>query len=127
MIDLVATLFLESEEKIENAKESVENGVYSGGIYHAYSSMINTAKALLTAENKKTNTQAGIVTQFDELFIESGKIKLGSSFADLVYQINKLAPSKDFALNYIESATDFLNKVRVYRESELGAVQKEAV
>ena len=127
VIDLVATLFLESEEKIENAKESAGNGVYSGAIYHAYSSMINTAKALLTAENKKTNTHASIVNQFNELFIESKKINLDGSFSDLVYQINKYAPSQDFALKYIENATNFLEKVRAFRESELEATQKEAV
>ncbi|WP_299556992.1 HEPN domain-containing protein [Seonamhaeicola sp.] len=127
VIDLVATLFLESEEKIENAKESANNGVYSGAIYHAYSSMVNTAKALLTAENKKTNTHAGIIKQFDELFVESGTIKLDGSFADLAYQINKFAPSQDFASKYIAAAADFLQKVRAYRESELSAVQKEAV
>ncbi|WP_282134167.1 HEPN domain-containing protein [Seonamhaeicola maritimus] len=127
VIDLVATLFLESDEKIQNAKESADNGVYSGAVYHAYSSMINTAKALLTSENKKTNTHAGIVKQFDELFVESEKINLESSFAEIVYQINKLAPSKDFASNYIENATEFLQKVRAFRESELSIVQKEAV
>ena len=127
VIDLVATLFLESEEKIENAKESVGNGVYSGAIYHAYSSMVNTAKALLTAENKKTNTHAGIIKQFDELFIESQKISLGGSFTEIVYQINKFAPSQEFASKYIENAADFLSKVRAYREAELGTVQKEAV
>ncbi|RED50292.1 HEPN domain-containing protein [Seonamhaeicola aphaedonensis] len=127
VIDLVATLFLESEEKIENAKESAGNGVYSGAIYHAYSSMVNTAKALLTSENKKTNTHAGIIKQFDELFIESKKISLDGSFAEVVYQINKFAPSQEFASKYIESAEDFLSKVRAYREAELGAVQKQAV
>ncbi|MFY0713815.1 HEPN domain-containing protein [Seonamhaeicola sp. NFXS20] len=127
VIDLVATLFLESDEKIENAKESASNGVYSGAIYHAYSSMINTAKALLTAENKKTNTHAGIVKQFDELFIESNKIELGGSFSDVVYQINKFAPSKDFALKYIENASVFLQKVRAFREAELDTANKQVV
>ncbi|APY11456.1 nitrite reductase [Seonamhaeicola sp. S2-3] len=127
VIDLVATLFLESDEKIENAKESVSNGVYSGAIYHAYSSMINSAKALLTAENKKTNTHAGIVKQFDELFVESNKIELGGTFSDIVYQINKFAPSKDFALKYIENASVFLQKVRAYREAELDTANKQVV
>ncbi|MFD2725271.1 HEPN domain-containing protein [Hyunsoonleella rubra] len=124
VIDLVATLFLESDEKIENAKESVENGVYSGAIYHAYSSMVNTAKALLTAEKKKTNTHANIIAQFDAIFVEAGKIKLTDSFANIVYQINKFAPSKEFALNYIESASKFLQNARAYRELELNLAKK---
>jgi sulfite reductase (ferredoxin) len=118
VIDLIATLFFESEEKIDDAKASFENEVYSGAIYLAYQSLVNSAKALLLAENKKTNTHAGIIKQFDEFFVESGKIELGASFSDLIYQINKNAPTKDFALNYISSADKFLAAVRAFREAE---------
>jgi len=119
VIDLIATLFLESEEKIENAKRSFENGVYSDAVYHAYSSLVNSAKALLLAENKKTNTHAGIIQQFDEEFVAGGKIELGSSFADLIYQIQKNAPSKDFAVDYIKNAGLFLKKVQAFRALEV--------
>ncbi|TXE09758.1 HEPN domain-containing protein [Seonamhaeicola algicola] len=118
VIDLIATLFFESEEKIDNAKESFENEVYSGAIYLAYQSFVNSAKALLLAENKKTNTHAGIISQFDEVFVESEKINLGASFSDIIYQINKNAPSKEFAINYIASAEKFLAAVRAFREAE---------
>ena len=47
VIDLIATLFLESQEKIENAREAFENEVYSGAIYYAYQSLVNTSKAML--------------------------------------------------------------------------------
>ncbi|WP_242134497.1 HEPN domain-containing protein [Aestuariivivens marinum] len=119
VIDLVATLFLESEEKIENANESFANQVYSSAIYHAYSSMINSAKALLIAENKRTNTHAGIVSQFDEFFVTNEKINLETLFSDLVYQINKFSPSKEFASCYIENANQFLEKVKAFRETEM--------
>ncbi|WP_405606465.1 HEPN domain-containing protein [Polaribacter sp. Asnod1-A03] len=121
VIDLIATLFLESDEKIENAKESFENGVYSGAIYYAYQSIVNSAKASLLAENKKTNTHASIIAQFDELFVTSEKIDLGGSFADLIYQINKFAPTKEFANKYISDANTFLQKVRAYRQAETNA------
>ena len=119
VIDLIATLFLESDEKIENAKEAFENGVYSGAIYYAYQSIVNSAKASLLAENKKTNTHAGIISQFDEVFILDGKIDLGTSFADLVYQINKFAPTKEFAEKYIKDAGRVLQKVRTFRALEI--------
>ena len=64
VIDLIETLFLESEEKIANGKEALENGVYSDAIYYAYTSQINSAKAILLSEKKKTNTQANIVENF---------------------------------------------------------------
>lgn len=122
VIDLIATLFLESEEKIDNAKEALENGVYSGSIYYTYQSIVNSAKASLLAENKKTNTHASIISQFDELFIASNKIDLGTSFADLIYQINKFAPTVEFAEKYINDANQFLQKVRAYREAETALV-----
>ncbi|WP_299255805.1 HEPN domain-containing protein [uncultured Aquimarina sp.] len=119
VIDLIATLFLESEEKIENAKRSFDNAVYSDAVYHAYSSLVNSAKALLLAENKKTNTHAGIISQFDEEFVASGKINLDGSFADLIYQIQKNAPSKDFAVDYIKKSGQFLQKVQTFRALEV--------
>ncbi len=123
VIDLIATLFLESEEKIENAKEALENGVYSGSIYYTYQSIVNSAKASLLAENKKTNTHASIIAQFDELFVASGKIDLGTSFSELIYQINKFAPTKEFAEKYINDATLFLQKVRAFRAAETTIAQ----
>ncbi len=119
VIDLIATLFLESDEKIENAKISFDNEVYSSAIYHAYSSLVNSAKAMLLSKNKQTNTQAGIIDQFDEVFVSNGKIDLGTTFSELIYQIKVHAPTREFAINYITSATQFLDKVRTYRAIEL--------
>ncbi len=122
VIDLIATLFLESQEKIENAKISFDNEVYSDAVYHAYSSLINSAKALLLAENKKTNTHAGIIKQFDEEFIASGKINIDDTFVNKVYQIQKNAPTKDFALDYIKIAEQFLQKVQSFRALEVESI-----
>jgi sulfite reductase (ferredoxin) len=124
VIDLIATLFLESEEKIDNAKEAFENGVYSGAIYYAYQSLVNSAKASLLAEDEKTNNQATIISQFDEVFILSKKIGLETSFSELIYQINKNAPTKEFAKKYIENSTVFLQKVRAYRNAEISILEK---
>ncbi len=118
VIDLIATLFLESEEKIENANQAFGNGVYSGAIYYAYQSLVNTAKAMLLADKKKTNTHASIISQFDEVFVTSKKIDIGISFSELIYQINKYAPTKEFAEIYIKNSTKFLQKVRAYRTAE---------
>ncbi len=121
MIDLVATLFLESEEKIEEANVLFGNKVYSSAIYEAYRSMVNSAKAILISENVKTNSQAGIIKQFDELFIDTDKIEIGNSFADLIYQIKVFPPTKDFAESYIKAAGDFLKTVKAFREVQVAA------
>ena len=119
VIDLVATLFLESEEKIEEATEALSNKVYSSAIYHAYTSMVNSAKALLISEDVTTNTQAGIIKQFEEHFVDTKKIDLPTSFSDLVYQIRVHSPSEVFAKAYIKNAKDFLKVVRAFREQEM--------
>ena len=119
VIDLIETLFFESDEKIANAKEALENGVFSDAIYHAYSSQINSAKAILLAEKKKTNTQADIVNNFNVEFVEKGLIELEGTFADQVYAINQNAPSKEFATAFIATAESFLAKVRAFRAANL--------
>ena len=121
MIDLVATLFLESEEKIEEANVLFGNKVYSSAIYEAYRSMVNSAKAILISEKIKTNSQASIIKQFDELFIDTKKIELGNSFSDLIYQIKVFPPTKDFATNYINAASRFLETVRAFRAAQVTA------
>ena len=119
VIDLIATLFLESEEKINEAKEAFQNKVYSGAIYEAYRSMVNSAKAILLSENIKTNTQAGIIKQFDEGFVETQRINLGTSFSDIIYQIKVFPPTEDFAINYIKASEQFLESVKAFREEQI--------
>ena len=119
VIDLIATLLFESEEKIDNAKSALERKDWADSIYHAYTSIVNSAKALLLAEDVKTNTQAGIIAQFDELFVETGKITLATTFKEFAYQLNQHEPSEDFASKYLEDAQLFLNRVDAYRTKEV--------
>lgn len=119
VIDLIATLFLESEEKIEKAKESHQNEVYSNAIYHAYSSLVNSAKAMLLSEDISTNSHANIIQQFDEVFISSNKISLKTTFSKLIYQIQEQKPTAIFSEKYIEDASYFLQKVRDFRKLEI--------
>ena len=113
VIDLIATLLLESEEKLENASESLKLNQFSDSIYYAYSSIVNTAKALLTSEDKKTNTHVGIISEFDEFF--SDKIDLGVSFSTFIYQIKNNEPTQKFAQKYLNDAQLFYIKANDYR------------
>lgn len=119
VIDLIATLLFESDEKIQNAQEILEEGKWAASIYHSYSSMVNSAKALLIAEKAKTNTHADIIKDFDERFIASGKIDLKTKFEDLVLQLNKNEPTEAFAKSYLEDAKGFLRSVEQFRNQEL--------
>ena len=118
VIDLIATLLLESEDKLENASESLKLNQFSDSIYYTYSSIVNTAKALLTSEEKKTNTHVGIISQFDEFF--GDKIDLGVPFSTLIYQIKNNEPTQKFAQKYLNDAQLFYKKVNDYRTKTVG-------
>lgn len=122
VIDLIATLLFESEEKITNSEEALKESQFSDSIYYSYTSLVNTAKALLISENIKTNTQAGIITSFQEHFIATNKIELDSSFENLVYQIKKEEPTKAFAENYLILAKSFYRKVDMFRKTVVSHV-----
>ncbi|PWA07976.1 HEPN domain-containing protein [Flavobacterium laiguense] len=119
VIDLVATLIFEAKDKLTFAQEAFEDKKWSDAIYLAYAGFVNGAKALLLAENEKTNHHAGIIDLFDTVFIESKKIELDSPFKDLVYQIKADEPSEAFAQKYIQDAITFFGKIEAYRAKDL--------
>ncbi|CAM3294879.1 HEPN domain-containing protein [Zobellia roscoffensis] len=119
VIDLIATLLFESEEKIQTAQESFDENKWAASIYHSYSSMVNSAKAMLTSEKAKVNTHASIIKDFDEKFVASGRIDLGQGFEELALQLNKNEPTEAFAKSYLEDAKAFLKAVEKFRKQEL--------
>ncbi len=122
IIDLVTTLLFESEEKIENAKSALQSNKWADSIYHSYSSMINSAKAVLIGENLKTNTQAGIIRNFDQYFVEGKLIDIDRSFSSIIYQIKKNNASEKFAISYLNDAQKFYSLIDNLR---LKAIENE--
>ena len=122
VIDLIATLLLESQEKIQHAQDAFESKKWAASIYHSYSSMVNTAKAMLTSEKVKVNTHRSIIKDFDEKFLQSGRMDFDGGFENAVLQINKNEPTKEFAEAYLNNALEFLEKVELFREAELANV-----
>ncbi len=119
IVDLVATLFFESQEKIENAEEAINDRKWAASIYYSYQSIVNSAKALLTAEKVKVNTHASIIRDFDKLYVETGKIVLEGGFDKIALQLNKNKPSEAFAKSYLEDAKSVLERLEAYRKLEL--------
>ena len=122
VIDLIATLLFESEEKITNSQEAFKENQFSDSIYYAYTAIVNTAKALLISEGIKTNTQAGIISSFQEQFVATHKIELEGSFDDLVYQIKNEKPTKIFAASYLKDAKLFYSKIDTFRKTAVSHV-----
>jgi len=117
MIDLVSTLLLEAEEKLQWSVESFEAKAYSDSIYHAYSVFISSAKAMLLDKGINSSTQTGIIRDFDEQYRDSSILEGVGSFNDLVLQINKNESSAEFAQYYVGTTVDFINRIKKAKEA----------
>jgi sulfite reductase (ferredoxin) len=114
VIDLVATLLFEAEEKFEWAKEAMNINAYADAIYHSYSVMVSAAKALLLDKGVTCNTHAGIIRDFDEHYT-AADFNIETSFSEMVLQINKHEPSAEFAQAYMAQASGFVENVKAKR------------
>lgn len=119
MIDLVQTLFVEADEKLENAVYALDKGKVADASYHIYASLIHAAKALLVSVGARTNTHKGIIDSFDKDFIETGKIQIGKKFSELALDISAQVPDKAFVESYLNEAREFLKTVRAYRKEDV--------
>lgn len=107
VIDLVSTLLLEVEEKLELAERNIEINQHADAIYHAYNAFVWTAKALLLDKGINASTQIAVLKQFDEHYVQPELFQFPTSFVDRVLQINKFEPSKEFAETYLLQAKAF--------------------
>lgn len=118
VIDLVATLIYETEEKYSWALEAYANQAWADAIYYAYATFVSGAKALLLDIGVNSSTQSGIINEFTERF-ENQFTSI--PFAEQVLQINKNEPTAEFAETYLAYANDFLEKVKAYRGQTINA------
>jgi sulfite reductase (ferredoxin) len=112
VIDLVATLIYEAEEKFDWANEAYSQKAWADAIYHAYNTMVSGAKALLLDRGVNQSTQTGVINKFNEEYAAEFGIQ---NFSDLVLQINKNEPSSAFAEAYLAQANHFLIQVKNFR------------
>jgi sulfite reductase (ferredoxin) len=118
MIDLVATLILEAEEKIAASIECLANNKWADAIYNSYSAQVHSAKALLLQQGVQCNTQHGILKDFDTHFTAKG-LYPSESFKTAVMRMNDVSPSQEFANEYLQQAKDFIEYAKVYREQTI--------
>ena len=117
MIDLVGTLIFDAEEKLDNAFQSLADERYADSIYHAYSSGVQTAKALLLEQKVKCNSQIRIINDFDIHKDEKFPFFEGKSFSEFILRINKYKASKDFADKYFLDLKNFLEQAKEFRKN----------
>ena len=119
MIDLVATLLFESQEKYEWTIAALEDKRWADAIYHAYSVFISAAKALLLDKSVTVSNQTAVINKFDENFVSTGKFAINAeTFSALVLQINQQEPTEAFANQYVAQAEKFLTAATSYRQNK---------
>ncbi|MCF0054178.1 HEPN domain-containing protein [Dyadobacter sp. CY356] len=129
LVDLVATTITEGQEKLNLAKENFESKIWADAIYHAYNVLITGAKGLLMTKDVSTNTQYGIINDFESNFGKEFKYNIPAEyvlpdseetpFRSLAFSINKFEPTEEFATYFVNTAEDFLNFVRNTRGAQL--------
>jgi sulfite reductase (ferredoxin) len=124
MIDLVATLLNDSEDKLMWAKETYDKKQFADSIYHSYSAFINTSKSLLLARDIKPSTQYQTITDFQREFIDTKAFEFAGNFKEYVLSINKNEPSDSFALAYLSESMKFLEEVTAYRSTVKEVMEK---
>jgi len=116
MIDLIATLLLEAEEKLEWSQENLDKKAYADGIYNAYSAFVHAAKGLLLQQGVQCNTQTGILKDFDIHFTQNGLYTESNSFKETVLHMNESEPTEEFANSYLQQAKNFVAYAKNFRE-----------
>jgi sulfite reductase (ferredoxin) len=120
IIDLVATLFYEGEEKMTWAAEAYLEGRYADAIYYAYQGQIHAAKGLLLDKSQNYSTQHGVINGFNEHYGEEfGTYGVPFDFKQQVMQINQNEPTKEFAKTYLAESKEFINNAIKFREESL--------
>ncbi|PHN06224.1 HEPN domain-containing protein [Flavilitoribacter nigricans] len=118
-LDVVGTIINDAREKIELAEDALETDELAAAVYHAYTSFVIGAKALLLSKDVKCNTHIGILDSFQEAYINAGEFPLQGDFASYVLRINEQQPNTQFTTQYLQDARAFVANVIRIREDQL--------
>lgn len=127
ILDLVATLILEAEEKIQKAEKLLAEGNWENAIYLAYTSFIVGAKALLTGDGIACNTHISILEDFQKHFVETGSISFGGkTFLEVAVQQKENEPSLEFSKKFIADAKSFASELMKLRVAQIERNKEKA-
>lgn len=116
-IDLIQTLIFEAEEAYGWALSALSENRLSDAVYHAYNGRIRAAKALLTANEQKTNSHKTIIDGFDVQFPHF-KESNGVTFKKGIKDFTQKSPDTSFAKNFIQETQSFIAWVKKERDAK---------
>ncbi len=125
--DMIGTIIADAQEKLEFAQEAHSQQLWKEAIYNAYTALVVGAKAMLLSDDIRCNTHIGIIRDFDEHFIQKGKLAVTDNFESYVLEFNSQPPAEAFATDYLERAGSFLKKVKSFRGAALSEAEKMVV
>jgi sulfite reductase (ferredoxin) len=111
VIDLVATLLFDADEKLASAQEAFTEKRFADAVYFAYAGGIHMAKGLLLKEKIHCNTHHGIIQDFEEKLSANYGFTPEKSFKQLILKINQQTADEVFASEYISEIKAFRNKI----------------
>lgn len=118
MLDLVGTIINDASDRLESGKIAIEQKQWANAIYYAYNTLVIGAKAILLHKDIQCNTHNGIIEDFQAEVIAKGELSAISDFPELVLQINKYAPTEEFATAYLGQAAAFFDGINALRKGE---------
>lgn len=115
MIDLVATLIYDAEEKLADAQHAINEGRWADAAYFTYAAGIHTAKALLLENKVHCNTHSGIIADFDIHFGDFYGFKTAINFSGFIMRINSQKADEAFVNEYFQEVQGFIAKAKEIR------------
>lgn len=116
-IDLIQTLIFEAEEAYGWALSALNENRLSDAVYHAYNGRIRAAKALLIANEQKTNSHKTIIDGFDIQFPHF-KESNGVTFKEGIKNFTQKSPDTSFAKNFIQETQSIIAWVKKERNAK---------
>ena len=111
-----------AEERLSEAENSLNSGIYSGAIILAYTSMFHAARALLFRDGFVEKSHACLTAYLREKYVNSGKIEQkyltilnNARFErhDVLYGL-EAGETQEEAEYIIRNAKEFLSKIKGY-------------
>jgi len=125
ILDVVGTIIKDAKDRLDSAEVDFKKGHYPEAAYYSYSAFVIGAKALLLADDIKCNTQVGILNDFQETFVESGRFSFDGNFKETVLNLKNNIPTSDFVQEFMKDAKSFLEQVISFRENSLSDGKKD--
>ena len=123
--DVIGAIVNDARERLQWSGVALAEGRWGDSMYHAYTTQIIGAKALLLAKDVKCNTHKGIINDFEAHYQDTGEFLLRDAFSEQVLTIKRVMPKETTANAFYETAKSFFHQVVAIREGQLQEAESD--